>query len=85
VAVGEDERTLTILRRDGRGSAAAVLVNLSDAERRLELPDGQVAGWTLALASRAGADGNGGAVPAQVSGAQPRVVVPPRTALIYLV
>jgi hypothetical protein len=42
-----------------------------------------VAGWTLALASRDGADG--GAVPAQVSGAQPRVAVPPRTALIYLV
>ena len=76
----EDQRTLTILRRDGRGSAAAILVNLSDAERHLEIAGGQEGGWTLALATRA----TDGAVPTQVSGAQLRVAVPPRTALTYV-
>jgi maltooligosyltrehalose trehalohydrolase len=76
----EDRGTLTILRRDGRGSAAAILVNLSDAERQLEIAGGQEGGWRLALATRA----MDGAVPTQVSGAQLRVPVPPRTALVYV-
>ena len=76
----EDQRTLTILRRDGKGSAAAVLINLSDAERPLEIAGGPEGGWRLALATRA----TDGAVPTQVSGAQLRVAVPPRTALIYV-
>ena len=82
VSVDEDQRTLVITRRDGLGSAAACLVNLGDSERRLEveLPPGQASGWTLAMASRA----TDGTVPAEVSGAQLRVAVPPRTALIYL-
>jgi maltooligosyltrehalose trehalohydrolase len=83
VRVDEVHRTLAILRRDDGGSLAACLVNLGGDEQRLEVdlpPDHGGPAWTLALASRPAE----GIAPAEVSGAQLRVAVPPRTALIYV-